>query len=218
MLEDKTVISTDVQTAGRGRFTRSWVDLGADNIYMTIILKPSSTLSSVHANLTQYLSVVLSKQLESMGLFPEIKWPNDVLLGGKKVCGILAEAVIKGGVLKGIVLGIGVNLNATEDNLSKIDRPATSVNLETGKSVDKQEFLHILIDNFFSGYDDFLSSGFPSVKEYYTKKSPFLEKNLKIAIFNSIKEGYSKGFGDDGSLVLLLPNGEVENINMGEIV
>jgi len=232
-LADKTVISADLQTSGYGRFNRSWVDLGSENIYMTFVLKPSDRLSGIHANLTQYLSVILCKQLEEMLpltpnpspargegrlLRPQIKWPNDVLLNGKKVCGILAESVIKGNVLKGIVLGIGVNLNASIENLNEIDRPATSVNIELGHTINKQEFIQKLVENFFAQYHEFLITGFLFIKEDYEKRASFLEQQLKIGVFSIIKEGFCKGVDDNGNLILLMPDGKIEKINMGEIV
>lgn len=218
-LADKTVISADFQTAGYGRFQRMWVDLGAENIYMSFVLKPSNELRLEHANLTQYLSVTLCKQLEKMGICPQIKWPNDVLINGKKVCGILAETALKASKLKGIILGIGVNLNATADNLNIIDRPATSLNVVLGKSINKEEFMRELIENFFAGYENFLKNGFISIKESYEKHS-FLhpQENIKIAVFNSLKEGHFVGFDDNGNLLLRTQNNQIEQINMGEIV
>lgn len=217
-LVDKTIISADCQTNGYGRFKRSWIDVGADNIYMTFVLKPSDTLLPVYSNLTQYLSVILCKQLEEICPQPKIKWPNDVLLNGKKVCGILAESVVKGGKLKGIVLGIGINLNSSSEKLELIDRPATSVNLELEQKIDKKVFMEKLIENFFKNYDEFLDKGFKYIKDDYEKRASFLNKNLKVAVFNIIKEGISKELDDNGNLVLLMPEGKIEKINMGEII
>lgn len=215
-LANMDVISTNIQTDGHGRFERKWVDLGSGNIYMTIVLKPSEKISSVYASLTQYLSVCLCEEIEELGLKPKIKWPNDVLLNGKKVCGILAESVIKGGKLKGIALGIGINLKATDTNLAQIDRPATSLNLETDKHVDKEEFMKNLLDRFIKDYDEFLNKGFPYIKDKYERKSISIDK-IKIAVFNKIKEGEFKGFDDGGNLLLNTKNG-IEIINMGEII
>lgn len=216
-LADKTVISADFQSAGRGRFTRSWVDLGSENIYMTIVLKPEQLLQ-VHSNLTQYLSVCLCKLLEEFNIEPKIKWPNDVLLNNKKTCGILAETVFRGSKLKGIVLGIGVNLNASQNNLDKIDRPATSLNLEIGKSIDKKDFMQRLLDKFFADYDEFLDKGFEYIKNDYEKRASFLNQNLKIAVFKDVYEGFCNGIASDGALVLLMPDGISKIFNMGEIV
>jgi len=256
-LADKTIVSTNIQTKGYGRFDRTWVDLGEGNIYMTMVLKPSEAFSEVYSNLTQYLSVCLCKHLEEMGMEPQIKWPNDVLLNGKKVCGILAESVFRGGKLKGIVLGIGVNLNANLENLNEIDRPATSVNIELGQTVNKQDFMQKILEKFFADYDEFLEKGFVYIKEDYEKRSVLVkgkrkrgkakEDNInnvpsspspiskspleyflptggggsspiKVAVFNKIKQGVFNGFDDDGTLLLLMPDGIIEKINMGEII
>ena len=194
-LADKTVISADFQTNGYGRFNRTWVDLGSENIYMTFVLKPSDKLSEVHANLTQYLSVILCKQFEAMGLSPQIKWPNDVLLNGKKVCGILAESIIKGNILKGIVLGIGVNLNASSENLNEIDRPATSVNIELGQMINKQEFMQKLVENFFSRYDEFLANGFVLIKDDYEKRASLILSEISYLTPSPLEgEGWGGGY------------------------
>lgn len=214
-LSDKSVVMADIQTQGYGRFCRKWVDLGSQNIFMTFVLKPSENLKKEHANLTQYLSVCLCNQLESFGLTPKIKWPNDVLLNDKKVCGILAETVLNSNKLKGIALGIGINLYATKDSLNEIDRPATALNLE-GLTVDKNEFAQKLVEAFFENYEQFLEKGFVFIKKDYEKYSINLD-TCKVAIFNTVKNGDFKGFSDDGEL-LILSNGVVEKINMGEIV
>ena len=83
-LEDRTVIHAIRQTSGRGRLNRSWIDLGEGNLFMSIVLKPSNTFNEIYPNITQYLSVSLCKVLETYGLKPQIKWPNDVLINGKK--------------------------------------------------------------------------------------------------------------------------------------
>lgn len=218
-LLDKSIISADVQTNGYGRFNRNWVDLGKENIYMTFVLKPLNKLSETHANLTQYLSVCLCKELEKLGLKGRIKWPNDVLINGKKVCGILAETVVKGGFLKGIVLGIGINLKASSKGLKEIDRPATAINLELGKEINKQEFMKNLIDKFFADYEELLKKGFKFIKEDYQKRS-LLKKDeqIKLAVFNKILQGKFKGFDDNGNLLLQPLNENIRLINMGEIV
>lgn len=227
ILADKTVVSTDIQTSGYGRFDRAWVDLGAENVYMTFVLKPSESILPVYSNLTQYLSLILCRQLEEMGLDPKIKWPNDILLSGKKVCGILAEAVVRGSTLRGIVLGVGINLNASADALNKIDRPATSLNLELNKSINKQEFIQKLVEGFFVDYEEFLKRGFSFIKEGYEAHSILKrgkgtrEKGnevIKVSVFKDLKIGVFEGFDDDGTLLLLNLDGSIEKINMGELV
>ncbi len=83
-LEDKTVVYTSNQTAGRGRLQRQWSYLGKDNIYASIVLKPSFQIKEVYSNLTQYLCLVLCETFEEYGVNPKIKWPNDIQIGVRK--------------------------------------------------------------------------------------------------------------------------------------
>ena len=210
--EDKTAIITKKQTSGRGRLNRSWVDLGEENLFLSIILKPSETFNEIYPNLTQYLSVTLCKIIESYGVQTQIKWPNDVLIDGKKIAGILSETVMQGQKLKGIVLGVGVNLNSNHEKINAIpNKIATSLNIETQKAIDLKEFLNKLLTEFFEHYDEFLQSGFLQIKDDYIKRNCFLGKELKVQVFNHMESGLAKAVNDLGELVL-------ENNNKREIV
>ena len=118
-IEDMTVVYTSKQTAGRGRLQRQWNYVGENNIYASIVLKPSKELKEIYSNLTQYLCVILAEVFEEYGVIPKIKWPNDIRINGKKISGILAESVINGNALEGIILGFGINLNCKKDIVQK---------------------------------------------------------------------------------------------------
>lgn len=219
MFGDKTSIVTKRQTSGRGRLNRSWIDLGNSNLFLSIVLKPSDTFEEFYPNITQYLSVCVCKILENYGLKPQIKWPNDVLVNGAKIAGILSETVMQGIKLKGIVLGIGVNLNATKEKLENIpDKIATSLNLETGNEINLKEFLDKLLEEFFKNYDEFLKIGFPLIKEDYINRNCFLNKNLDVKVFNNIKTGLAKEITDKGELVLIDKNNEEMVLTIGDIL
>ena len=215
---DKTIIHALSQTSGRGRLNRSWVDLGEGNLFMSFVLKPSVYFNEIYPNITQYLSVALCKVLESYGLKPEIKWPNDVLISGKKIAGILSETVMSGNVLKGIVVGIGVNLNSNNDDISSIpDKIATSLNLEIGKDVDLDVFMNELTEEFFKNYDAFLGNGFEFIKNDYINRNCFLNKELNVQIFNNVETGLAKSINDRGELVLLKEDKELV-LTIGDIL
>ena len=136
-LDNLTVIYADRQTNGRGRLERKWIDTGEENVYMSIVLKPFEEPNPIYPNFTQYLSVILAMYLEEeYSLKTQIQWPNDVLINGKKIAGILAEATSQGGCFQGLVLGLGVNLNTTPETLVTIDKPATSFYNETGRRIN----------------------------------------------------------------------------------
>ena len=218
-LSDKSVIRAKEQTSGRGRLNRSWVDLGDGNLFLSITLKPSDSFNEIYPNLTQYLSVVLCKVLEKYGVEPQIKWPNDVLINSKKIAGILSETVFEGQKLKGIVLGIGINLNASEkDVLSIPDKLVTALNLELDKDINPDKFLEELLEEFFTNYDEFLVKGFPMIKDYYLDKNCFLSQEINVQVFNDKKTGLAKSVNDSGELVLQTNENKELILTIGDIL
>lgn len=201
-LHDKDVVYTFKQTAGRGRFDRKWVDLGSGNIYLSIILKPSLDLKQVYSNLTQYTALKLAETFEKYNVIPQIKWPNDILIDEKKISGILAETVFKQNQLQGLIIGVGVNLNADENDFKKIDKKVTALNIETHKEINKIDFLNCFIDNFFANYENFLNNGFKSIKDEYMKRINFLNKEITIHNFNEDYTGIVEDISDEGSVII----------------
>ncbi len=219
-LEDKTIVYTYNQTSGRGRLNRKWNNIGTDNIYASLVLKPSDKMEEVYSNLTQYLSVVLAKTFEEYGVTPNIKWPNDIQINGKKISGILAEGVgiNNYGRCDGIVLGFGVNLNTSPEILEKINQPATSLNIETGKKIDKEKFLKKLTDRFCLLYDKFIEEGFLLIKEDYTKRVSFLNKNVSVNVFDKIVTGKAIEITDNGALKIVDKNNNEQILFIGDIL
>ncbi len=217
-LSDKTVVYTYNQTSGRGRLNRKWANLGKDNIYASIILKPSNDMREVYSNLTQYLCVVLAQTFEEYGVEPKIKWPNDIQINSKKISGILAEGVIEQGKLNGLVLGFGINLNTKKELLDKIDQPATSLNLETGKVIDKEIFLKKLLARFFLRYDSFVEKGFLLIKEDYIRRAGFLNNDVTVKVFDKIVCGIAKSITDNGALNLIDKNNQEHVLLIGDIL
>lgn len=201
-LEDRTIVYTFFQTSGRGRFARQWVNLGKDNLYLSIVLKPSSVLMPVYSNLTQYTSLILAQTFMESGVSPKIKWPNDILIDSKKISGILAETVFKNGELNGIIIGVGINLNADAKDFLQIDKPVTSLNLELNKAVDKIEFFERFINKFFDSYDLFLKEGFMFIKPKYEQFIDFLGKEITINNLDEKVVGIAKEITNDGAIVI----------------
>lgn len=201
-LSDSTVVYTSHQTDGRGRLSRKWIDTGENNIYMTFCLKPSCEFQEIYSNLTQYLSVVLCKTLEKYGVDSKIKWPNDVLVDGKKIAGILSETSMQGSSFKGIALGIGVNLNTSQTLLDSIDKPATSLAVILNKEIDREEFLKTLTDEFFLNYNKFLNTGFAMIRDFYLNHASFLNTDISVNVLGKIESGCAVDITQDGALVL----------------
>lgn len=219
ILDDMTLVYTYNQTAGRGRLNRSWNYMGSDNIYASIVLKPSATMRDVYSNLTQLLCLVLAQTFEKYGVEPRIKWPNDIRINGKKISGILAESVISSNhELKGIVLGFGVNLNFSKDIIDSINQPATALNLEIGKNVDKALFLEKLLDKFCLLYNDFIRDGFLLIREDYKERAEFLNKEVAVKVFDKTYEGVATDVTENGALKIVDKNNNEQILLIGDIL
>ena len=217
-LDDFCAISADVQTQGRGRFDRTWVSNETENIYLSFVLKPQNT--KFITNITQYLSVVIANVIEKYGVSTQIKWPNDVLISEKKVCGILCESKLKNNKIQGIVLGTGINLNMTQETIAAINRPATSLNLELGKPINKPEFLKELIFEFEKNYNNAIEKGFLSFEKDYLSRVNFLGKKILIQQRDGApKEEYTAlNIDKNGNLVVLTKENTEKTILSGDLL
>lgn len=222
-IADKTLIYAGVQTAGRGRLNRKWNSNSGNNLYASIVLKPSKNLKEVYSNLTQYLSLVLAETFEKYlssetNIYPKIKWPNDVRINGKKISGILAESVIEKGELQGIILGFGVNLNCSEEDLNKIDQPATSLNLEIGMEIDREVFLKSIINKFCLRYNKFIEEGFLLIRDDYLRRAEFLNKTVTVKVFDRDIIGIVKDVTEAGALKLIDKDNKEHVLLIGDIL
>ena len=157
--DDKTVIFSPHQSLGRGRYNRKWISDNTENLYISFILKPENISNYPFANLTQYLSVILCDLLkQEFNLNPQIKWPNDILINGYKISGILAESYMENNRIKAIVLGLGLNVNLNQETIEKIDQKATSLYVLLNKNFNVENILNKLCDKFFQKYDDFINN------------------------------------------------------------
>jgi BirA family biotin operon repressor/biotin-[acetyl-CoA-carboxylase] ligase len=219
MFPDRQIIVADRQTAGYGRLGRTWVSHLPGNLYMSVILKPAKPPedSSIFPSLSLYASLRLCELLLEYGIDARIKWPNDVLVNGRKMAGILGEASFRGERFMGYVLGLGVNLNMDSRDLKSIDRPATSVNLTVGREVDREAFLNRLIQAFFSGYEGFLVRGFSMIRHEYMKKSSLLGKPIVVTVSGCSYSGKALSFSRGGALVMIADTGERMTLAAGEV-
>ena len=217
-IPDKTVVYTYKQTAGRGRLQRKWNYTGEDNIYASIVLKPSDEMREVYSNLTQLLCVVLAETFEEYDIQPKIKWPNDIRVNHKKISGILAEGVNTGSKLEGIILGVGINLNTSKEMLDKINQPATSLNIELGMQIDKEIFLKKLLERFCLLYDRFIREGFSLIRGEYLKRAEFLNQTVEVQVFDKKIKGFAKDITESGGLKIVDENNKERILLIGDIL
>lgn len=210
-LDDKTVVMADEQTAGRGRFDRKWISQPG-GLYFSVLLKP--TQQDFLANLTQLMALSLCQAVESYSLQPNLKWPNDVQVNGKKLCGILSETVMQNGKIACVVLGVGVNVAQTD--LSHVGQPAVSL-YELGVRINTQDLLQQVLDLFFQKYEAVLSEGFSTIRSAYLERFPFLGKQIAVKNGTTALTGIAQDLSPRGTLVLQTPRGSQE-ILIGDLL
>ena len=210
-LDDKTVVMADEQTAGRGRFDRKWISQPG-GLYFSVLLKP--TQQDFLANLTQLMALSLCQAVERYSLQPNLKWPNDVQVNGKKLCGILSETVMQNGKIACVVLGVGVNVAQTD--LSHVGQPAVSL-YELGVRINTQDLLQQVLDLFFQKYEAVLSEGFSTIRSAYLERFPFLGKQIAVKNGTTALTGIAQDLSPRGTLVLQTPRGSQE-ILIGDLL
>lgn len=218
-LADGDVIQAGIQTAGRGRWERKWISDVPGNLCLSLVLKPAGSPAALPlASLSQLLALSACRVLESYGVEPALKWPNDVQVGGRKIAGILAETVVTGSEFLGLVLGIGVNLNLDATVIATVDQPATALNLVLGRYVSVLTFRDALLETFFARYRDFLQAQFPLIRTEYRQRCHFLGRAITVRSPQQWVQGIARDISPTGELELELPDGRQQQVGVGEII
>jgi BirA family biotin operon repressor/biotin-[acetyl-CoA-carboxylase] ligase len=214
------VIQAAVQTAGYGRLRRHWLSHVAGNLCISLVLKPRHAAPAALplANISQLLALAVCRVLGTHGVQATLKWPNDVLVGGRKIAGLLAETVMQGADdFVGMVLGLGVNLNLPVEMLALVGQPATSLAAATGVTVDVAAFRDAVLQDFFSCYDDFLLVGFSMIRSDYLARCAFIGTDVEIRMGDTSLRGVAHGLTSDGALELMTAAGTLRRADLGEM-
>ncbi|MFA5322155.1 MAG: biotin--[acetyl-CoA-carboxylase] ligase [Smithella sp.] len=212
-----TVVIADSQSGGKGRFQRPWSSPAGANIYTSVILRPqfeSTGASRIPIMAGVAVAEVLDKY--SSGKI-KLKWPNDVLLNNKKVCGILAQAKIAKKEIDFIVLGIGINVNISYSQFEEeIRDTATSLAMETGREYSRQELIISLYENLGKWYKQLLQNGFAPIKEKWLELTPMIGRQVQVIFKDETIEGRAIGIDNDGSLILLAGKNKEIKVSAGD--
>ncbi len=211
-VEEGTVVVAEAQTSGKGRFGRRWESPGG-GIWLSIILKPKLKAKEL-VKLNLLTSVAVAKTIkEKFRLDAEVKWPNDVLINWRKVCGILAEAVIEKDEAKYVIVGIGINANFDLTVLPEDLRPtATSLKEILGREIDREIFICDLLKNFEFYYEDFKKGGIDTVLSDWRKLSCILNRRVQLSCCGEKIEGIACDIDENGWLIIKLENGTVKKV------
>jgi BirA family biotin operon repressor/biotin-[acetyl-CoA-carboxylase] ligase len=212
-----TVVTAEQQISGKGRLGRNWTSPSRKGIYFSIILKPNLEPNKV-AKLTIIGAAAVHLALMEMNVDSKIKWPNDIVIDGKKVCGILTEMSCELNKINYIVIGIGINANLDEDDFTDdLKDKATSLKMIIGENIERKKLLALVLNHFEKLYDSFKEDlNFLEAVGICRKHSALIGKEIQIIKDGNIKIGKAIDLSDEGELLVQFEDG-IENIYSGEV-
>lgn len=213
-----TIVVAETQTAGRGRMGRSWFSPAGEGIYLSLVLRPRFQPSEAPKT-TLLAGVALAEALIPVVPAPvRIKWPNDVLAGGKKVAGILVEAAVEIDAIDYLIIGVGINVNTPPRRFpAELRDRATSLAAEAGRPVARVEILADFLGRFERHYDRVGREGFGPVIRRWRELSDMAGRRVRVRSFDRRLEGIISGIDDDGVLLLTGADGTVERVIAGDV-
>ncbi len=197
-----TVVIAEAQTQGRGRLGRTWLSPPFRNLYVSIILRPPMAPAAA-AQITLVAGVAVAEAASEWAPQVAIKWPNDVVIDGRKIAGILTEMEADDGRVRFVILGIGVNLNAApEDFPAELRDRAAALCTAAGRPIDRVTFAERLLSRLEERYDLFVSQGFAAIRPLWESRSCLTGRHVEIDAGGQRCRGVVTGIAADGTLLL----------------
>lgn len=218
-VENGSVVISEKQTAARGRSGKKWASpLGG--VWLSIILNPEVDHSKLPL-ITLATGVAVAKALERVGVEnPEIKWPNDIMIHGKKVCGILTEAVAKFNTIENVIIGVGIDANLKiEDFPSELQSGTTTLEEELGRKGNENLLIKTFLEEFEKISELFNSEDYDDILKEWRKRSYTIGKIVEVRTpFNKNYDGYVVGINKEGALIVEKIDGTLEKVISGECI
>ncbi len=209
-----TLVVAEEQTAGRGRLGRSWVSPPGANLYVTLILRPSRERLRA---LSMVAPLATAQAVEeTTGLSPRIKWPNDLLLAGRKLAGVLIDTEISGQAPQYALVGVGMNVNMDVQAVPEIAAIATSLRQHLGREISREEVLAAFLNRFELLYVESERGG-AAVREAWRARLDTLGRQIRVASGGQMEEGLAEDVDGDGSLILRRADGSRVTLVAGEV-
>lgn len=197
------LILSDEQTKGRGRFNRNWSSSKGKGLWMSVVLRPNVSFAMI-PKFNLFIALGIRDAIQAFSRDKvEIKWPNDIYINDKKVCGFLTEMVANADAVEAIICGIGINLNHQEEDFSDIIRHrATSIRLHHSEEINRYQFLKRLIEEIEKRYHQFLNSSFETIRDEYIHTSNIWHRKLTFTESGEQFIGEAIDIDNDGFLIV----------------
>lgn len=210
-MPDGTLFISEIQTGGKGRLGRAWVSPKGIGIWMSLLLKPHILPQDV-AQITLVAGMATAR---SVGCGAKIKWPNDVVIGSKKICGILTEMSAEIERVNYIVPGIGINVN-TESFPDELKEKATSLYIESGRKFERYKIVQRFLKEFEILYKKFIKGGIAAITDDYRELCVTIGKEVSVIYPNRTINGRAIDINNNGELIVETDKGIIE-VDSGEV-
>jgi BirA family biotin operon repressor/biotin-[acetyl-CoA-carboxylase] ligase len=214
-----TVVVADEQTAGRGRMARAWFSPPGVNLYFSLLLRPRVPPSAA-TTLPLLAGWVMAQTLARMvpGLAPQIKWPNDIHVNGRKICGILCDMQAEADCVRHVIVGLGVNVNlASADLPPDLATAATSLRIAGGVTVSRPALLAAILNTFEPAFARWLAHGFAPFLDDLRARDALAGRRVTLDQMGRQWRGRACGIAPDGALLLKTDDGRVTPILSGDV-
>jgi BirA family biotin operon repressor/biotin-[acetyl-CoA-carboxylase] ligase len=216
--QEGTVVLAEAQSKGRGRLRRSWISPHGKGLYLSVILRPQVPPGWC-PRITLTAGVALAEAVHETGIVPELKWPNDMMIGDRKVAGILTEATFEDKSIGFVILGVGINVNTdTRDFPVSIRNLATSLSLSKGEAISRVTLLQTLLCQLERWYELLCQGSFEKILEAWRKYEAVLGRLVEVNLPDSRLVGVAERIDSDGSLMVREKTGRLQRIIAGDIL
>lgn len=213
-----TVIIAEEQTGGKGRMGRKWFSPSGKGIWMSLILRPQQAIEYT-SQLTLLTGVAVCRAIrKTTALQVGIKWPNDILLNHRKICGILLESIIEDKVVRYCIAGIGISVNVdSEEYPEELRDIATSLKIANGASVDRTMLIAAVLEEFETLYKLYNEEGFVPIASLWEALSVTINQEVVINTVQGLREGVAIGLDPSGALLVDIGMGNIVPVISGDV-
>jgi BirA family transcriptional regulator, biotin operon repressor / biotin---[acetyl-CoA-carboxylase] ligase len=217
-VKEGVVVFAESQTKGRGRLGRKWISPERKGLWFSVLLRPDLRPQET-TQLTVASATALRRAIQSeTGLKPEIKWPNDLLIGGRKVAGILTELSAELDRVKHVILGIGVDVNLSAAELpTELKKTATSLKIESGRTISRAALAAAALRELDANYARICAGKFTEVADEWEQNCTTIGKDVTVQIGDRKIRGRAESLDDAGALLLRTEHGRLEAITGGDV-
>jgi len=217
-VREGVVVFAESQTRGRGRLGRKWISPERKGLWFSILLRPNLRPQAT-TQLTVAAATALRRAIQSeTDLKPEIKWPNDILISGKKAAGILTELSAELDKVRHVILGIGVDVNLGAGEFpAELKKTATSLKIESGESISRPELAVAILRELGADYLRICAGKFATVADEWEAHCATIGKDVTIQIGDRKIRGHAESLDGDGALLLRTEHGRLEPITGGDV-